>query len=89
VHDHREVFEANPRSRMMTRLWDGFEDDRQAEHLTLTRRLPADQVGRVLEVLQPAASATCCWRCCAAGTPRPVWHATWCRCGAASAIVGP
>jgi deoxyribodipyrimidine photolyase-related protein len=33
VHDHREVFEANPRSRMMTRLWDGFEDDRQAEHL--------------------------------------------------------
>jgi hypothetical protein len=24
-------------------------------HLTLARRLPADQVGRVLEVLQPAA----------------------------------
>ncbi|MGB3828639.1 MAG: cryptochrome/photolyase family protein [Ornithinimicrobium sp.] len=29
VADHREVFEANYRSRMMTKMWDGFDDDKQ------------------------------------------------------------
>jgi len=32
VADHREVFEANHRSRMMTRMWDGMDDGKQAEH---------------------------------------------------------
>ncbi len=32
VEDHREVFEANFRSRMMTRMWDGFDEDTQANH---------------------------------------------------------
>ncbi len=32
VADHRDVFEANFRSRMMTRMWDGFDGDRQTEH---------------------------------------------------------
>ncbi|MCE0487189.1 cryptochrome/photolyase family protein [Ornithinimicrobium sediminis] len=32
VDDHREVFEANPRSRMMTRMWDGFDDATRAAH---------------------------------------------------------
>ena len=32
VADHREVFEANFRSRMMTRMWDGLDEDKQAEH---------------------------------------------------------
>ncbi len=32
VADHREIFDANFRSRMMTRMWDGFDEDKQAEH---------------------------------------------------------
>ncbi|MGO1384973.1 MAG: cryptochrome/photolyase family protein [Arachnia sp.] len=32
VADHREVFEANFRSRMMTRMWDGMDEGKQAEH---------------------------------------------------------
>ena len=32
VADHREVFEANFRSRMMTRMWDGLDEAKQAEH---------------------------------------------------------
>jgi len=32
VADHREVFEAGYRSRMMTRLWDGFAEDKQSAH---------------------------------------------------------
>ena len=32
VVDHREVFDANFRSRMMTRMWDGFTEEKQAEH---------------------------------------------------------
>ncbi|MGB7450442.1 MAG: cryptochrome/photolyase family protein [Ornithinimicrobium sp.] len=32
VADQREVFEANHRSRMMTRMWDGMDGDKQAEH---------------------------------------------------------
>jgi deoxyribodipyrimidine photolyase-like uncharacterized protein len=55
VHDHREVFEANPRSRMMTRLWDGFEDDRQAEHLERTRPwLQSDADARAGAAARPA-----------------------------------
>lgn len=34
VADHREVFEANFRSRMMTRMWDGLDEGKQAEHRT-------------------------------------------------------
>lgn len=32
VEDHREVFETNHRSKMMTRMWDGFDDDTQSAH---------------------------------------------------------
>ncbi len=32
VADHRDVFDANFRSRMMTRMWDGFDEGKQAEH---------------------------------------------------------
>ena len=32
VADHREVFEANYRSRMMTRMWDGMAQEKQQEH---------------------------------------------------------
>jgi len=32
VEDHRDVFEANFRSRMMTRMWDGFPVEKQEEH---------------------------------------------------------
>ncbi len=32
VADHREVFEENFRSRMMIRMWDGFDEDKRAEH---------------------------------------------------------
>ena len=30
VHDHREVFESNVRSRRMPAMWDGFDEDRRA-----------------------------------------------------------
>jgi len=33
VEDHRDVFEANPRSRMVTRTWAGTDDSRRAELL--------------------------------------------------------
>ncbi|UJH70342.1 FAD-binding domain-containing protein [Ornithinimicrobium sp. INDO-MA30-4] len=33
VSDHREVFEANFRSRMMTKMWDGMDEAKQREHL--------------------------------------------------------
>lgn len=32
VADHREVFEANFRSRMMTKMWDGMDEAKRAEH---------------------------------------------------------
>ena len=32
VADHRDVFEANFRSKMMTRMWDGMGEKKQAEH---------------------------------------------------------
>ena len=35
VRDHREVFEGNPRSRMMTRLYDGLDPAKKSAH---TRR---------------------------------------------------
>ncbi|MGI8949274.1 MAG: cryptochrome/photolyase family protein [Ornithinimicrobium sp.] len=41
VADHREVLEAGYRSRMMTRLWDGFEEDKQQQH--------RDRAGRWLQ----------------------------------------
>ena len=31
VRDHRAVFETNPRARMMTRMWDGFEETKQID----------------------------------------------------------
>lgn len=38
VHDHREVFEGNPRSRRIPRLWDGFDDDKKQRHLDRAAR---------------------------------------------------
>ena len=32
VADHRDVFEASFRSKMMTRMWDGMDEEKQAEH---------------------------------------------------------
>ncbi|MGB5951551.1 MAG: cryptochrome/photolyase family protein [Ornithinimicrobium sp.] len=37
VEDHRDVFETHYRSRMMTRLWDGFDGDTQAAHRSRAR----------------------------------------------------
>ena len=39
VRDHREVFEANHRSRRVPALWDSFDHDRQAAHLARAARL--------------------------------------------------
>ncbi|MEO8850874.1 MAG: cryptochrome/photolyase family protein [Allobranchiibius sp.] len=33
VRDHRDVFERNFRARMMPRMWDGLDPEKQAEHL--------------------------------------------------------
>lgn len=38
VHDHRAVFEANPRARPMTRMWDGFDGGRRQGHLDRAAR---------------------------------------------------
>ena len=32
VADHRDVFEANPRARVMPRMWDGFDDATRSAH---------------------------------------------------------
>lgn len=37
VRDHREVFERNFRAKMMPRMWDGLDEDKQAEHLRRAR----------------------------------------------------
>lgn len=37
VHDHRQSFEGNPRTRTMTRMWDGFDPSRRELHLVRAR----------------------------------------------------
>lgn len=46
VQDHREVFEAGHRTRMMPRMWDRMDPDTRHEHLSRARRwLPDDESG--------------------------------------------